>query len=140
MDDAASLVAEMHFLGNDVNLKKFLYKCGWEKYKFLDKMAKAYAIVYDASTQKIEGREHILKMVLAERQPIFEEDLAIDADDIIEAGITDDMERAEYLLSLMPAVVHQKPRKNERKELLTLASKFNKSKLNVILRDVNWLR
>ncbi len=140
LDDAASLVAEMHFLGNDVNLKKFLYKCGWEKYKFLDKMSKAYAIAYGASTQKIESREYILKMVLAEKQPIFEEDLAIDADDIIEAGITDDMERAEYLLSLMPAVVHQKPKKNERKTLLELAAKFNKSKLSVVLRDVNWLR
>lgn len=140
LDDADGLVAEMHFLGNDVAIKKFLYKCGWDKYKFLDKLTKAQAIVFDSSTQKIEGREHILKILLAERQPIFEEDLAIDADDIIEAGITDDLARAEYLLSLMPAVVHQKPKKNDRKELLAMANKFNKNKLSVVVRDVRWLR
>lgn len=140
LEKAADDLAEMHFLGNDVSMKKFLYKCGWDRYRFLDKLAKAQAIVYDSSTQKIQGREYILKMILAERQPIFEEDLAIDADDIIEAGITDDPERAEYLLSLLPAVVHQTPKKNERKVLLGLAKRFNKSKLSATLRDVRWLR
>lgn len=138
--DAKKLVQDIHFLGNDVAIKDFLYTNGWEKYKFIDKLSKAQAIVYDLSTQKIEGREHILRIVLESKQPIFLEDLKIDVDDIMEAGITDDVERAEYLLRLMPSVVHQKPKKNERKELLALAAKFNKNKMSVVLRDVKWLR
>ena len=62
------------------------------------------------------------------------------ADDIIEAGITDDQQRAEYLLSLLPDVIHQKPGNNERKALLSYAKKFNKSKFRVAFRDVKWLR
>lgn len=138
--EAETLVQKIHFLGTDVDVKRFLNQYGWDKYNFIDKLSKAQVIVFDLSTQRIEGRQQILKLILDERQPIFAEDLAIDADDIIEAGITDDMERAEYLLHLLPDVVHQTPKYNDRKELLKLAAKFNKSKLSAALRGVKWLR
>ncbi|MDO4745752.1 MAG: hypothetical protein Q4B18_04270 [Bacillota bacterium] len=138
--DADRYTQDLHFAGNDVMLKKFIYKHGWDKFHFYDKLSKAQVIVFDYNDAKIEGREHILKMIAAERQPIFEEDLAIDVNDIMEAGITDDPARAEYILSLLPAVVHQKPKKNERKELLTLAKKYSKSKMKAGLRGVEWLR
>lgn len=138
--DAKTLVQDIHFLGTDVAIKGFLNRCGWDKYNFIDKLSKAQAAVFDLSTQKIEGRDHILKIILAEKQPVFAEDLAIDADDIIEAGITDDAERAEYLLHLLPDVVHQKPKYNERKELLKFAAKFNKNKFRAAFRGVKWLR
>ena len=50
------------------------------------------------------------------------------------------MEKAEYLLSLLPDVIHQKPAHNERKTLLSYAKKFSKSKLRAAFRDVKWLR
>lgn len=140
LEDADTLLAKLHFATNDVNLKQFIYKTGWDKFYFLDKLSKAQVIVFDYNDSKIEAREHILKIVMNERQPIFEEDLVIDINDIMEAGITDDVERAEYLLSLLPAVVHQKPKKNDRKELLKLAKQYNRSKISASLRGVNWLR
>lgn len=133
-------LTNLHFLSTEEPLKKYLYHNGWDKYNFMDKLSKAQAKVYDLNTMRIEGRNYLLEVVLKEKQPIFIEDLAIDADDIIEAGITDDIERAEYLLSLLPDVIHQKPKYNERKALLNYAKKFNKSKLRVALRDVKWLR
>lgn len=138
--DADKRVQELHFAGKDTMIKEYLYKYGWDKYNFYDKLSKAQVIVFDYNDLKIEGREHLLKIILSEKQPIFEEDLAIDVNDIMEAGITDDPERAQYLLSLLPAVVHQKPKKNDRKELLNLAKQYNKSKLKTALRGVEWLR
>lgn len=137
---AQLLLQNIYFLTSETAIKKYLNMYGWDKYHFADKLSKAYVIVFERDDHKIVSREHILKKVLEEKQPIFVEDLAIDADDIIEAGITDDWERAEYLLNLLPEVVHQKPRDNERKVLLKYVEKYNKSKISAALRGVKWLR
>ena len=79
-------------------------------------------------------------MILHQKQPIFIEDMVIDADDIIEAGITDDPERAEYLLELLLTPVHRDMGNNERDKLLKYARAFNKSRLRRTFRDVTWLR
>ena len=138
--DADRYTQDLHFCGRDVMLKQFIYKHGWDKFNFYDKLSKAQVIVFDYNDAKIEGREYLIKMIIGERQPIFEEDLAIDANDIMEAGITDDPEKAQKLLSLLPEVIHHKPQKNERKELLKLAKQFSKSKLRTALRGVDWHR
>lgn len=138
--DADRYTQDLHFCGKDSMLKQFIYKHGWDGFNFYDKLSKAQVIVFDYNDAKIEGREYLIKMIIEERQPIFEDDLAIDVNDIMEAGITDDVERAQYLLSLLPDVIHQKPRKNERSELLKLAKQFNKSKVRTALRSVDWHR
>ena len=86
------------------------------------------------------GRDEILKEILAQHQPIFVEDLKIDADDIIEAGITNDRKRAEELLMMLTDIVHTKVQNNDRDILLKHARIFNKSKLRAAFRDVSWLR
>jgi len=140
LSEAEQQLANLHFLSTDEKIKNYLYTYGWDKYNFMDKLAKAQAIVYDYNTLRIEGRGHLLEIILAERHPIFIEDLAIDADDIIEAGITDDMERAEFLLTLLPDIVHKKPKHNDRKKLLEFAKKFNRNKFSRAFRNVTWLR
>jgi len=138
--DADRYTQDLHFAGNDTLLKQFIYKHGWDGFNFYDKLSKAQVIVFDYNDSKIEGREYLIKMIIGERHPIFEEDLAIDVNDIMEAGITGDLEKAQYLLSLMPEVIHKKPKKNERSELLKLAKQFSKSKMKVALRGVDWHR
>lgn len=139
--DSKKYLPKLYFSANDTNLKRFIYKCGsWDKYNFMDKLAKAQVIVYDYNDQRIIGRDAVLKQILLERQPIFAEDLRIDADDIIEAGITDDPERAEELLNMLPDVVHENPALNDREKLLKFAKKFHKSKFRAAFREVKWLR
>lgn len=139
--EAKKMLPKLHFVGNDTQLKRFIYRCGsWDKYNFYDKLAKAQVIVYDYSNQRIIGRDAILKQVLEERQPIFAEDLRVDADDIIEAGITDDPERADELWHMLPDVVHENPANNEREKLLKYAKRFHRSKFSATFRDVKWLR
>jgi len=139
--DAKKLLPKLHFIGSDTQLKRFIYRCGgWDKYNFYDKLSKAQVIVYDYSNQRIIGRDAILKQVLEERQPIFAEDLRIDADDIIEAGITDDPERADELWHMLPDVIHENPSYNERDRLLKYAKRFHRSKFSATFRDVKWMR
>ena len=139
--DAKKMLPKLHFVGSDTQLKRFIYKCGsWDKYNFYDKLSKAQVIVYDYSNQRIIGRDALLKQVLEERQPIFAEDLYIDADDIIEAGITDDPERADELWHMLPDVVHENPAYNDRDKLLKYAKRFHRSKFSATFRDVKWLR
>ena len=139
--DAKKLLPKQHFIGDETGLKKFIYRCGsWDKYNFLDKLSKAQVIVYDYSNQRIIGRDAILKLVLEQRQPIFVEDLRVKKQDILNAGITDDPERAEELLKMLPDVVHSNVALNEKEKLLEYARKFNKSKLRAMFRDVKWFR
>lgn len=140
LDDAKHVCPKLYFCGNEEKLKDFIYKVGWDKYNYVDKLLKAQSIAHGLETIKHEGRDAVLKQILRENQAIFEEDLKIDADDIIEAGITDDKERAQYLLSLLPAVIHRDPYKNDRDKLLKYARSFNKSKFRAALRDITWVR
>lgn len=139
--DAKKYLPKMYFSADSTSLKRFIYKCGsWDKYNFMDKLAKAQIIVYGYNNQRAVGRDAVLKEVLEQRQPIFAEDLRIDADDIIEAGITDDPERADQLWHMLPDVVHENPALNDRDKLLGFAKKFHKSKFRAAFRDVKWLR
>ena len=139
--DAKKFLPKMHFSSNDTALKRFIYKCGtWDKYNFMDKLAKAQIIVYGYSDLRATGRDEVLKQILKERQPIFAEDLRIDADDIIEAGITDDPERADELWHMLPDVVHENPALNDRDRLLKFAKRFHRNKFSAAFREVKWLR
>lgn len=137
---AKNSIRSIHFINNDTELKRYIHRHGWDKYYYIDKLQKAEATVFDANKHKIEAREFLLREVKIKKEPIFPEDLVIDANDIMEAGITDDAERAEWLLSLLPDVVHRRPQDNDRKILLKCAKTFNKSRFRRAVRDVNWLR
>ena len=140
LEEAKRLCPKLHFCRNDEMLKDFIASFGWKKYNFYDKLLKAQNIVYELDNQQQIARDAIIKLILHEKQPIFVEDLVIDADDIIEAGITDDRERAEYLLELLLTPVHRDRWNNDREKLLKFARGFNKSRLRRTFKDVTWLR
>jgi len=140
LEDAKRLCPKLHFCRNDEALKDFICKFGWKKYNFYDKLLKAQNIVFELDNQQQVARDAIIKLILHQHQPIFKEDMVIDADDIIEAGITDDPERAEYLLDLLLTPLHKDAANNERDKLLKYARAFQKSRLRRTFRDVTWLR
>ena len=137
---AAKEMIRITFLANAVEIKRYIFENGYEKYNYLHNLAKAQRIVYDQPTIKIEARNAIMKEIRRNNEPIFLEDLVIDANDIIEAGITDDPERAEELLELVIAKVHLNPANNDRGVLLKQAKKLNKSKFRASTRYVKWIR
>ncbi|NLD18941.1 MAG: hypothetical protein GX663_01650 [Clostridiales bacterium] len=133
-------IRSVYFINNSTELKRCIHRRGWESFNYLDRLLKAEAILFDYNTAKIEGRDAMLREIIMNKEPIFEEDLVIDVEDIIEAGITDSPQRAAFLMTLLPDVVHKKPENNTRKILLINAKRLSKSKLSRSIRGVTWLR
>ena len=97
-------------------------------------------IGYDYPTLKVESRNIAMQQIVSGKEAVFVEDLVIDANDIMEAGITDDPEKAEKLLHSVVALVHKNPNNNHRETLLKYAKKYSKNKLAEQLRYVNWFK
>ena len=138
--DAMNHIIAINFLNEPKKFKRFLSELGRERYMYLHNLAKAQRIVYDYTTLKVESRNIALQEIAAGNEPVFVEDLVIDANDIMAAGITDDPERAKQLLTSLLATVHKNPRNNNREHLLKTAKKYSKSKLAEQMRYVSWTR
>lgn len=140
LDDAMTEVIKVNFLNDDEQFKRYLFEHGLERYEYVHNLAKAQRIVYDHPAVKIESRNYRMKTITAQNEPVFVEDLVIDANDIIQAGITDSPEKAEELLNLVVALVHKNPKNNERNTLLKAAKKFSRNKFAAKTRYVRWVR
>ena len=138
--DAMTLMIDIQFLGEPLKFKRFLFEVGMERYNYMHNLAKAQRIVYDQPKQRIESRNYAMMEIEQNKEPVFVEDLEIDANDIMEAGITDDPERAAELLRSVCAIVHKNPLHNNRVRLLKAAAKYNKSKLAEQMRYIKWYR
>lgn len=138
--DAMNHIIEINFLNEPKKFKRFLSELGKERYMYLHNLAKAQRIIFDYTTLKVESRNYALREIQNGKEPVFVEDLVIDANDIMAAGITDDPERAAQLLISVLAPVHKNPRNNNREFLLKTAKKYSKNKLAEQMRYVSWTR
>ena len=133
-------IVTITFLANAVELKRYIFENGYEKYEYLHNLAKAQRIIYDQPLTKITARNEIMKEIRNMNEPVFLEDLVIDEQDIMDEGITDDPEQAHHLLTLVIAKVHQDPRNNKAEYLLKMAKTYSKNKWKARSRYVKWLR
>ncbi|MBR3756316.1 MAG: CCA tRNA nucleotidyltransferase [Firmicutes bacterium] len=138
--DAMNHIIEINFLNEPKKFKRFLSELGKERYMYLHNLAKAQRIIFDYTTLKVESRNYALQEIKAGNEAVFVEDLVIDANDIMAAGITDDPERAAQLLFSVLAPVHKDPRNNNREFLLKTAKKYSKNKLAEQMRYVSWYK
>ena len=140
LKDGVERIIDINFLNTDMEFKKFLFKYGNERYNYLHNLSKAMRIVYDQPSLKIESRNDMMKKIISGNEPVFVEDLVIDANDIMEAGITDSAEKAAELLEQVAALVHKNPANNHRDVLLKYAKKYSKNKLAAKTRYVKWVK
>lgn len=138
--DAMNHIIEINFLNEPKKFKRFLSELGKDRYMYLHNLAKAQRIVFDYTTLKVESRNYALQEITNGKEAVFVEDLVIDANDIMAAGITDDPKRADELLFSILAPVHKNPRNNNREFLLKTAKKYSKSRLAEQMRYVSWTR
>ena len=138
--DAVHDMAKLYFTAQKPELKKFIYDRDMERYEYLANLEKAQRIVFDYNSEtKIRSKIYLLSEVRQHNEPIFVEDLVIDANDLIEAGICNE-ENAGDMLKLLIEHLHQKPNLNNRAALLQLAKKYKRNKLAALTRKVKWLR
>lgn len=140
LKDAVTDMAKLYFTAQKAELKKFIYQRGWDRYNYLASLEKAQRIVFDYySDTKIKSRMYLLDEIRTYREPIFEEELAIDGNDLMEAGICKSPEDAAKMLSMLVEEMHVHPRKNTRKDLLELAKKYKRFKFLTWTRGTHWL-
>lgn len=140
--DVAKDLPSFHFAQQPAAYKKFIYEhAPMERSDYLLNLQKALMIIFDYSIEtKIKSKMFLLKEFERSNEPIFIEDLVIDADDLMEEGISDDPEECEKLLGMVVERLHIEPKLNTRKELLELAKKYKKNKMAAYLRGVKWIR
>ena len=137
--DVHYLFERLWFMANKHELKEFLVTYGPERYEYLHNLAKAQRITYDLTEVKIMNRHYMMKDIIDNNEPIYVEDLAIDGNDLIEAGIAEG-EKIGKILTMLTDVVHRKPSQNTREVLLEKAKQFSKNKAAATFRRVKWLK
>lgn len=139
LTDSAVLMPKVYFIKTKQELKGFLVKYGSDRYEYLHNLAKAHRIVYGLDEHKVMSRIFLMDQIKMFHEPIFVEDLAIDGNDIIEAGIASG-DKVGKLLLMLTDYVHKHPAKNTRDELMKVAKSYARIPLMGSLRKVNWLR
>lgn len=140
LEDAVKNMAKLYFIAQKPDLKKFIYAKGWERYNYMASLEKAQRIVFDYFNEtKIKSKMYLLEEIKTYREPIFEDELAIDGNDLMEAGICTSAEDAAKMLTMLVEEMHVHPRKNTRNDLLTLARKYKKFKFLTWTRGTHWL-
>lgn len=140
LTDGVQRYTDLNFLNTDKDFKRFVHELGMERYMYLHNLGKAMRIVYNQSTAKVESRNYMLQRLRSGKEPVFAEDLVIDANDLLAAGIAETPERAEEILNLVVAVVHKNPINNQRDILLKYAKKYARNKLAARTRYVTWVK
>ena len=140
--DVAKDMPAFHFAQQPQAFKKFIYEhAPMERSDYLLNVQKAARLIFDYSIEtKIKSKMFLLDEFARNSEPIFVEDLAIDADDLREAGILDDPEECDKMLHMLVERMHLEPKKNTRTELLNLAKTYKKNKLKAYFRGVTWIR
>ena len=138
--DAVNDMPKLYFTSTKEQLKKFIYERDMERYNYLANLEKAQRIVFDYDSEtKIKSKMYLLEEIHALNEPIFVEDLAIDGNDLIEAGICEGKDVGK-LLKMLVERVHIKPNENNRQDLIKLAKLYKKNKLAALTRGVKWTR
>lgn len=123
--DATELMPKLYFSVSEKALKRFIYKYGMDRFDYCFNLEKAQRIALDVDTRlKIEAKMHYLNEVKNQNQPIFMEDLIIDQNDLIEAGICKDMLSATCMLMFITWVCHDHPEWNRREKLMDKAKSY----------------
>ncbi len=117
---AHNLMMDLHFAVDKYSLKRFIYLNGQDVYDFLNSLSKQQREVYETPGFRIESRYYILDEINKNREPIYVEDLAIDGNDLIEAGIVEG-EKVGEMLKMLVDVVHRFPGLNTKPKLLKKA-------------------
>jgi tRNA nucleotidyltransferase (CCA-adding enzyme) len=137
--DQMEFMDKVYFLRTKEELKRFIAKVGMERYMYLHNLSKAQRLVYDLPEDKIMAREIQMTDIKSNKEPIFVEDLAIDGNDLLQAGF-EPGEGIGEMLSMLRDATLKSPQKNTKEDLLKLARIYKKSWIRRNTRNVKWMK
>jgi len=139
--DAVKDMPTLYFAVTPEALKRFMYSHGMERFEYMLNLEKASRIVFDLDIElKIRSKLYTLDKIRTSGDPVFIEDLCIDYNDIIEAGITKDKEQAEKLAVYVLEHCINRPQDHNREKCLKLAKLYKRDPLSRATRKMQWMR
>lgn len=113
-------LTDIYFCTDKYALKRFIYRHSWDIYDYLNDLSKQQRDVYDTPGYRVESRYYLLEDMKKYKEPVFMEDLAIKAKDLIDAGIVP-AEKADEMMGFLVDVIHRFPGLNTKEKLLKKA-------------------
>lgn len=104
-------------------LKRFICRNGLAFFHFLVNVSKLLHIVYPLNDAELQQKILLFREIKENKEPVFLEDLAVNGNDLIKAGIGEGIVIGRILDRLLEAV-HLEPETNSRNLLLELAQKI----------------
>jgi tRNA nucleotidyltransferase/poly(A) polymerase len=136
--EAITLMEDLYFASDNYLMKRFIYSNGMETYDFLTSVCKQQRDVYNVAAFRIASRYYILDDIRKNHEPIFVEDLAINAEDLIREKIAEG-EQVGKTLSMLADVVHRFPGMNTKPKLLKKAKQL-KNPWQTMLRNYHLVK
>ncbi|MDR2295230.1 MAG: hypothetical protein LBD95_00375 [Clostridiales Family XIII bacterium] len=130
----------IYFLNTKIELKRFIKRCGFDDYYFIDRVARQEKKIFDRRDLKVENRLYILEEIRAKGEPLTPEDLAIGEDELLASGLCAAREDCARILSSLMDIVILKPQSNKRDTLLREAARIKRNPLRILTNKVNWIR
>lgn len=137
---AIKFVDKLYFLNTKMELKKFIKKHGYDNYIFIDKIARQEKKIYDRRDTKVESRHYMLQEAEIYKEPLSVDQLALDADKLIQEGIVKNSEQAEEMLDMLLDTTFIKPRLNTEENLIKKAKQLKRNPIAKHTRKVWWRR
>jgi hypothetical protein len=131
---------KIYFLNTKIEFKRFIKRCGFDDYYFIDRVARQEKKIFDRRDLKVENRLYILEEIKNKGEPIAIEDLAVGEDELIESGVCAAREDCARVLSSLLDVVIIKPEKNKPAVLLKEAARIKRNPLLLLTNKVNWIK
>jgi hypothetical protein len=131
---------KIYFLNTKVEFKRFIKRCGFDDYYFIDRVARQEKKIFDRRDLKVENRLYILEEIRSRGEPLALSDLAIGEDELIENGVCADREDCARILSSLLDLVIIKPERNTPAVLLKEAARVKRNPLRILTNKVNWIK
>jgi hypothetical protein len=130
---------KIYFLNTKLEFKRFVKRCGFDDYYFIDRVARQEKKIFDRRDLKIENRLYILEEIRAKGEPLEIRDLAVGERELTESGVCAKEDCARILSSLLDIVII-KPQNNKPDILLREAARIKRNPLLVLTNKVNWIK
>ena len=124
MQDILTRMETLVVLPDKAAFKSFLGMLGRGRYEYLENLATWRGFVTDTNVPNQKQRQKFYQEIEENHEPVFRSDLAIGLGDLRTIGI--EGAAAENVIRQLLSEIHHYPEKNNKEDLLFLASRFSK--------------
>lgn len=126
-------------INDKLRLKSYINKVGMENYKYIQKVSKAKKIVFNETFDAPAQRETILRQIERNNEVITRDDVDVDENMLIQAGIAESRQDAEELiLRMVDASIKEVFSKDS--DFMALAKELATHKRRFPYKSIKWIK